>query len=279
MASPKGTGITRRDFVKGAGALALATTALDSSMFTGNAAPFTARAQSRSIGQGINILLIHGAFVDASSWNRVIGILQPQGFHILAAQNPNTSFENDVQATRAALQSLKGPTVVVGHSYAGAVISNVPTDATHVKGLVYIAAYATGEGESQNTISAKFAPPPLSKHIVSSYFKGYIQIDPPAFWDVFIQDAPKAEAQIFAAAQKPIEPSCFAGVTKSPAWKKFPSWYLVSRNDHAINPDAERYMAKRIGAHTREINSSHASPITHPRDVVDIIIAAAQGKS
>ncbi len=215
--------------------------------------------------------------MDASSWSKVIPLLQASGYHALAVQIPLTSFQEDVTTTSQALASLSGPTILVGHSYGGHVISNVGLHAENVLSLVYIAAFAPEEGESIPSINAHFPPPPLDEHLVPSYRSGFIWIDPAAFPQNFIQDVASTEARTLAVAQKPIAPGCFAAPSGSPTWKRVPSWYLVSKDDRAINPDAERFMARRMKATTREIDSSHASPVSHPEAVFDLIVAASQG--
>jgi pimeloyl-ACP methyl ester carboxylesterase len=224
---------------------------------------------SHPSGAGINVLLVHGAFVDASSW-KVIPFLQASGYNALAIQIPLESFEEDITTTEQALASLAGPTILVGHSYAGSVISNVRHNVSNLVGLVYVAAFAPEEGESISDINAHFPPPPLSNHIVPSYRSGFLWVDPPAFPENFIQDVQRAEARALAVVQKPIAPGCFSVPSGFPLWKRVPSWYLVSKHDRAINPDAERFM-------TREIASSHASPVSHPEEVFDLIVAAAHG--
>src|SRR2546426_3386635 len=271
---------TRRAFCKYIGAAAGAAVA---SIFVGEANTFSVHAASHQEGQsrqspgaGINVLLVHGAFVDASSWIGVIPLLQAQGYNVLAVQNALTSFEEDVQVTRQALASLSGPTILVGHSYGGAVITNAGTGAPNLHSLVYIAAVAPEEGESVMGIAQRFPTPPTLAHIVPSYRQGYNWIDPAFFPQDFVQDIAVAQARALAVVQKPITPACFTAKSGPPAWKKVPSWYLVSGNDRVIIADSERFMAKRIGATTRQSASSHASPVSHPQAVFEIIVAAAQ---
>jgi pimeloyl-ACP methyl ester carboxylesterase len=204
-------------------------------------------------GRGINVLLVHGAFADASQWLSVIKLLQAHGYNTLATQNSLASLEEDVNTTRQALASLAGPTVLVGHSYGGAVITNAGTDASHVRSLVYIAAFAPEEGESIMDIEKEFSAPPEAAYIIPSYRKGFDWIDPSAFPENYIQDVSLTETRALAVVQKPTASACFLSPTGRPAWKHIPSWYLVSSNDRAIQPETERFMAKRIGATTREM--------------------------
>src|SRR5258708_38441185 len=207
----------------------------------------------------------------------VIPLLQAQGYNVLAVQNPLSSLEGDVTVTRQALASLSGPTIVAGHSYGGAVITNAGAGAPNLHSLVYIAAVAPSEGESVMGIARQFPTPPITAHVVPSYRQGYTWVDPAFFPQDFVQDIAVAKARALAAVQKPITPECFMAKSGPPAWKTVPSWYLVSGNDRAINVDSERFMARRIGATTRQIASRHPSPLSHPRYGVRTRVAPAQG--
>jgi pimeloyl-ACP methyl ester carboxylesterase len=266
---------TRRNFCKTLGTVAATTAFLGQNTLSAHASSTQKVAASHRSGSGTNVLLVHGAFADASSWSKVIVLLQNKGYNVLAVQNPLSSLSDDVDTTRQALASLSGPTILVGHSYGGAVITNAGTGASNVRGLVYIAAFAPDAGESVGDINAKFAAPSGSSHILPSYRSGYIWVDPVAFPESFMQDVEKDEAQALAVAQKPIAPVGFGTPSGVPAWKQVPSWYLVSTHDRMINPDAEHFMAKRMGAKTYEVASSHASLISHPQDVVRLIVAAS----
>ncbi len=274
--SQKGSTTTRREFVKRAGAaVAGATLLLGPGTLSAHAASRQDARQSHASGAGMNILLVHGAFVDASSWSKVIPLLQAAGFHVLAVQNPNTSLKDDITVTSQALASLSGSTLLVGHSYGGTVITNVGLTAS-VTGLVYIAAFAPDAGESALSISTQY-PAPAGQHLVPSYRSGFIWLDPPDFPQLFIQDVSLTQGRALAAVQKPLAPECFGAPSGPPNWKTLPSWYLVSSQDRVISPTAERFMAGRMKATTREIDSSHASPVSHPLTVFDLIVAASQG--
>ncbi len=268
---------TRRTFVKRVGALAGATLLLGQTTFSAHAESSREGEPSYPSGAGINVLLVHGAYVDASSWSKVIPLLQANGYNTLAVQLPLATFKEDVTTTEQALASLSGPTILVAHSYSGSVISNVRSTVAHLVGLVYVAAFAPEEGESIPNITARFPAPPGSKFVVPSYRSGFLWLDPATFPDNFIQDVSRTEARALAVTQKPIAPACFSVPSGFPLWKRVPSWFLVSQFDREINPDAERFMAKRMGATTREIASSHASPVSHPREVFDFIVAASHG--
>jgi pimeloyl-ACP methyl ester carboxylesterase len=198
---------TRREFVKRvATAAAGATLFIEQNTFSAYAESMQEGRQSHPSAAGINVLLVHGAFVDASSWSKVIPLLQARGYNALAVQIPLTSFQEDVTTAKQALASLSGPTILVGHSYGGSVISNVGFTSSNVLSLVYIAAYAPEAGENAQSINARFSPPPLGKHLVPSYRSGFIWIDPVAFPQNFIQDVASEEARALAVAQKPIAP-------------------------------------------------------------------------
>ena len=228
------------------------------------------------MASNVNIVLVHGAFCDGSSWSNVVPLLQEAGHHVLAVQLPLTSLSDDITTTRQAVASLSGPVVLAGHSYGGAVITGAGTDAPNVTGLVYIAAYAPAEGENLGELNDRFPVTEGQKHIGPSYLKDTVWIDPNVFPQVFAADVNLTQARIMATVQKPTGFGCLSEKTVQPAWQKLPSWYLISENDQTINPDAERWMAQRTGATTSSIPSSHASPVSHPHEVANVILAAAQ---
>jgi pimeloyl-ACP methyl ester carboxylesterase len=224
-----------------------------------------------------NIVLVHGAFADGSSWSKVVGLLQKKGYNVTAAQIPLTSLEDDVAVTRRVLDAQKGPTVLVGHSYAGLVISEAASGASNVSGLVYIAAFGLDEGESIDALSKQGPAPPGSAAIHPDP-QGYLWLDRSAYPKVFAGDVNPAEASVMAAVQKPWAYKALTTKAGPPAWKNKPSWYLVSTNDQMIPPDAQRVMSKRMGATIRTVPSSHAVMVSHPKEVVDIITLAAASK-
>ncbi|MFD4922984.1 alpha/beta fold hydrolase [Streptomyces goshikiensis] len=228
------------------------------------------------------IVLAHGAFADASGWNDVIHTLQKRGYTVYAPANPLRSLSGDTEYLKSFLATLSGPVVLVGHSYGGAVITGAATGNPAVKALVYIAAYAPDQGESVGQATALGGgTTELLQHIVARPFPGAAtgdadaSIDPAYFRQLFAQDLPAAQAAQMAAAQRPAALATLAQPAGAPGWKTIPSWYLVARNDHTIPPAAERAMAKRAGARTVEINSSHAAMVSHPRAVSDLILNAA----
>lgn len=220
------------------------------------------------------VVLVHGAWADGSSWSKVIPILQKRGFGVVAAQLPLTSIDDDVAATRKLLATQTGPVVLVGHSYGGAVITNAANGVSNVKALVYIAAFALDQGESLDALS-KLGPAPAGAAQVRPDSNGFLWIDRAGFAQAFAADVDPAEASIMAAVQGPLSLKSFAGPSGAPAWKHLPSWYLVASNDQMIPPDAEQFMAKRIGAKVRSVPSSHAAMVSHPTEVADLIAEAA----
>lgn len=220
------------------------------------------------------IILVHGAFADGSSWAKVIPLLEADGYPVTAVQIPLTSLDDDVATAKRVIAAQKGPVVVVGHSYGGAAITGAATGEAHVKALVYIAAYAPDAGEMLAAPSEKFPAPPL-KSVLIPDAAGFLYVDRARFHDIFCKDVPAADARIMAAVQKPLNSSVFKATLAGAAWKNIPSWYIVSSEDQTINPDLERFYAKRMGATTTELKSSHVSFLSHPNEVVKVIEAAA----
>ena len=219
-----------------------------------------------------NIVLVHGAFADGSSWSRVIPLLQAKGYNVTAVQNPCTSLADDVAATNRALAQQDGPVILVGHSWAGVVITEAGMD-PKVVGLVYVAAFAPEEGEAVGELGKAYPPPPaLAAPIVDK--DGFMSLPVDAFFK-FGSDLPASEARVAAATQVPIHASAFAAKVSAAAWKAKPSWYIVSKLDNAIAPDEERFFAKRMKAKTTELNASHVSMLSQPKAVAEVIMDAA----
>lgn len=223
----------------------------------------------------MNVVLVHGAWADGSSWSKVIALLDPKRFNVTAVQLPLTSLEDDISVTRNALASQTGPTVLVGHSYGGAVITGAANDAPNVTALVYIAAFGLDEGESLQGLSSQGPATPGAAQIRPDEH-GFLWIDREGFAQVFAADVDPVDARVMAVVQKPLSIKSFSGKSGPPAWKHIPSWYLVSSNDQMIPPQAEEFMAKRMGATVRSIAASHASMVSHPREVADMIGAAVE---
>ena len=220
------------------------------------------------------IVLVHGAFADGSSWAKVIPILDGDGYNVIAVQNPLTSLADDIATTKRVIDAQKGPIVVVGHSYGGAVITAAAAGNPNVKALVYVAAFAPEVDEVLSAPGANFDPPPLSSALVPDA-ASFLYVDRAKFHDAICKDVPVAEARVIAATQKPVAGSVFTASVPGGAWKTIPSWYIVASEDRAINPQLERFYAKRIGATTTEIRSSHVPFVSHPKEVAKVIEAAA----
>jgi len=232
-------------------------------------------ATTASRAQKPSIVLIHGAFADASSWRKVIPILEGDGYMVTAVQIPLSSLSDDVAATKRVLDAQTGPVVLVGHSWGGAVISAAAADNKKVKSLVYVAAFAPEAGEVVTAAASKYSAPELNS-VLKPDEAGFLYIERARFRDAFAHDLPEADTRIMAATQKPIYGKSFGETQPAAAWKTIPSWYIVSTEDRAINPDLERYYAKRIGATTTELKASHVPFLSHPKEVARVIEAAAK---
>ena len=220
-----------------------------------------------------NIVLVHGAFADGSSWGKVIPILQAKGYNVTAVQNPLTSFADDVAATKRALALQNGPVILVGHSWGGVVITEAGVD-PKVVGLVYVAAFGPDAGEVVGDIGKSYPPPPsFAAPIVDK--QGFMSLPEDAFVKHFALDLPAAEARLLAATQGPIVASAFVTKVSAAAWKAKPSWYIVSQRDEAIDPNEERFFAKRMKATTTELGASHVPMLSKPREVAAVILEAA----
>jgi len=230
------------------------------------------------------IVLVHGAFADASGWAAVAKRLQHRGYTVYAPANPLRGLTDDSAYVKSFIDTLPGPLVLVGHSYGGAVITNAATGNANVKALVYIAAYALDENETVGAANELGGHPEeslLLANILPRPFPGGapdnpdVYINPAAFREVFAADVPAKEAAFMAASQRPGAFAAFGTPSGVPAWKTIPSWYLVASQDHTIPPTAERVMAARANAHTIEINSSHVAMISHPAVTTRLILRAA----
>ncbi len=221
-----------------------------------------------------NIILVHGFWADGSGWSNVIPTLQEQGHFVIAVQNPLTSLTDDVALTRQILAELEGPTLLVGHSYGGFVISEAAIDVPSVVGLVYISAFILDEGETLLGSGSKFPQLEVFQHLLVSV-KGLAWIDPDFFPQNFANDVDPEQARVLAASQVPGSASIFETKAGKPAWKSLPSWSLYGTEDKMIHPDQHRFMAKRSKATTKEITASHVPFLSHSNEVADIILQAA----
>jgi pimeloyl-ACP methyl ester carboxylesterase len=225
----------------------------------------------------LNIVLVHGAFGDGSHWRHVIPGLYRAGHRAIAAQNPLTSLADDVANARKLAEWMGGPTLLVGHSYGGAVITGAG-HAPNVVGLVYIAAFAPAEGESLTSILAADDPAPGAASVGPAFDDDFLWQDQDTFRDSFCQDLDETESLVMATTQRPLARRCYEDHSGDPAWTTRPSWYQVSSQDRMIRPETQRWMAQRIDAReTIELDTSHASFATRPTEVLELIIRAAGG--
>ncbi|WP_420712011.1 MULTISPECIES: alpha/beta fold hydrolase [unclassified Streptomyces] len=224
------------------------------------------------------VVLVHGAFADASSWNGVIERLQREGYPVVAPANPLRGLAVDADGLRAFLESVHGPVVLVGHSYGGAVISQAATDNAEIKALVYIAAFTPEVGESALELSNKFPGSTLSPNLdsVSNGAETDLYIKADKFHDQFAADVPEPITDLMAATQRPIAAGALEEKATGAAWKTIPSWSLIAGQDYNIPPAAQRFMAERAHAHTVEIDASHAVSVSQPAAVADLIEQAAR---
>ncbi|RZK21961.1 MAG: alpha/beta hydrolase [Hymenobacter sp.] len=234
-------------------------------------APQAAMAQTAP--QGIkNIVFVHGAFADGSSWAKVIPLLEAKGYHVTAVQNPLTSLADDVAATKRALAQQDGPVLLVGHSWGGMVISDAGNDAK-VAGLVYVAAAAPDANQSLGELT-QGSPTVGLKQIKAN--EGFLSMTPQGINEDFAQDLTPTERKVIVATQQPVAAAAFGDKMATVAWQTRPSWYIVASNDHMISPALEQAMAKKIKATTLTLQSSHVPMLSQPQKVADFIAEAAK---
>jgi len=220
-----------------------------------------------------NVVLVHGGFVDGSGWQGVYDLLTGDGYHVSIVQNPTLSLEDDATVTTRVLDRQDGPTVLVGHSYGGAVITEAGTH-ENVAALAYIAAFAPDKGESVNTLIAD-PPPGAPVPPILPPQDGFLFLDRAKFADSFAADVPPKQAAFMADSQVPWGVDALSGTITEPAWRLKPSWYLVATEDRMIPPPAQRAMSERAGATVTEAPGSHAIYVSHPQAVADLIKQAA----
>ncbi len=271
--------LSRRRMLQGSGAVLAALGLLGTTGF-GNPGLVQANEKEDAMSERHgsakpNIVLVHGAWADGSSWSAVIERLQKAGYNVTAPQFPLTALADNLARLRQVLVVQPGPTILAGHSYGGQIITALGTDAPNVVGLVYIAAFGLDEGETLGGLLLQGPPTPALAHLrIDAQGFGWLPQDD--FVEHFAADVDRDQANVMYAVQQPISLSAFADVMGVPAWKSLPSWYLVAKNDEAIPPDAERLFAQRMGATTVEIASSHVAMVSHPDDVVKLIKDAAR---
>jgi pimeloyl-ACP methyl ester carboxylesterase len=222
------------------------------------------------------VVLVHGAFADGSSWEKVIPLLQAKGLKVVAVQNPLTSLADDVAAAKRVIDAQTGKVVLVGHSWGGMVITEAGTS-DKIKALVYVAAFAPSEGEAAGALGKNYAVPPGIASLQADA-GGYLWVPADSIAKNFAQDVSPATAALIAATQGPIAAKAFGDVTTVAAWKTKPSYYIVAANDRMIAPDLERAFAKKLNAVTTTLQSSHVPMVSQPEKVAEVILAAVNAK-
>jgi pimeloyl-ACP methyl ester carboxylesterase len=219
-----------------------------------------------------NVVLVHGAFADGSGWRAVSDILERDGYSVTIVQEPETSLADDVAAAKRMIERVNAPLILVGHSYGGAVITEAGNE-PQVRGLVYIAAFQPDNGETLGDL-LKHTPPAANSAVPAG--EGFVIVDPKAFHADFAADLPVKEANFMAISQVPISVTGFGTPITNAAWRNKPSWYAVATQDRMINPDLERFMAKRAGSTTIEVKGSHSIFLSQPQIVAKLIEQAAK---
>jgi pimeloyl-ACP methyl ester carboxylesterase len=238
--------------------------------------PLTISAQSTSPAPIKNIVLVHGAWADGSSWSKVVPILEAKGFHVVCVQNPLTSLADDVAATNRTIDALDGPVLLVGHSYGGAVITEAGNN-PKVAGLVYVAAFAPDAGESSGSLAKPYGPTPGGAEI-RPIEDGFLVITPKGILEDFAQDLPLAEKTDLIATQGATQGAVLGATITTAAWHTKPSWFVIASNDRMISPEQERVTAKRMNATTLTVATSHVAMLAKPKEVADFIAGAASLK-
>ncbi|KPH06487.1 alpha/beta hydrolase (plasmid) [Rhizobium acidisoli] len=242
--------------------------ALGSTALAANAAPV-----GTSDNRKPTVVLVHGAFADGSAWNKVIPLLQNEGLKVVSVQNPLTSLADDVAATRRALDNETDPVVLVGHSWGGVVITEAGRHES-VKSLVYVAAFAPSEGQSVAELTKDYPTPSGFAHIIADK-EGFLTLSPEGVAKHLAQDLPADQTSLMAATQGPVRGRNFEEKVSDAGWKTKPSWYVISEQDHMIQPDLQKAMAKKISAHVVSLSAGHTPQLSQPAEVAKVILAAA----
>jgi pimeloyl-ACP methyl ester carboxylesterase len=221
-----------------------------------------------------NIVLVHGAWADGSSWSAAIERLQAAGYRVTAPQFAITKLADDVARLRHVLTRQDGPTLVVGHSYGGQIVTALGEDAPNAVGLVYIAGFGLDEGESIGGLLEQVPPTPAIAHLDIDE-QGFAWLPEDDFLNHFAADVDPMKARVMYAVQQPLHASALEEVMGTPAWKSLPSWFLVAEGDQTIPPDAQRQFSARMGATTTEVATNHVAMVSHPDEVVTMIETAA----
>jgi pimeloyl-ACP methyl ester carboxylesterase len=249
--------------------------AFSAALLTGVAASLVStrgRAANSAQVKAKNVVLVHGLFADGSCWTEVIARLQAAGLNATAVQNPLTTLPEAVASAERVLARQDGPTVLAGHSFSGMIVTEAGVH-PNVSALVYVAARAPDAGEDYTALAKTYPTPPASAGIVFDGDEG--RLSEQAFLRDFAGDLPEAKAKVLYAVQQPFNKALLAGKTMHAAWRSKPSYYAVSTDDRTINPDLERFMAKRMGAKTIEVKASHLALISHPDEIARLILEAA----
>src|SRR6201993_2911585 len=227
-----------------------------------------------SMNKKLSIVFVHGLWADGSCWSKVINPLTDKGYKVLSVQNPTTSLEDDVAATKRVLDRADGDVVLVGHSWGGSVITEAGAD-PRVKALVYIAAFAPDKGETAGSLSESGAKTILPRFVQDA--NGFLTLSREGVAKAFAADLTPKEQDVVYAVQQPASKTVFGDVGVNAAWRTKPSWYVVASEDNAINPELEKRMAQRANAKTTILRSSHVAMLSKPNEVLDVILDAAEG--
>jgi pimeloyl-ACP methyl ester carboxylesterase len=223
----------------------------------------------------LNIVLVHGAWGDGSHWRKVIPLLSKAGYNVVATQNPLTSLADDAETVKRLAESLDGKTILVGHSYGGAIITEAAAKCPNVVGLVYIAAFAPDDTENLGMLLGRTEPASGSANIYPDNY-GFLWIKRDKFRESFSQDCSEEESLIMAATHKPTSAKCFEDKPTTVGWKRLPVWYQISEKDRMIPPETQHFFAERMKAKTISLGTSHASMVSRPNEIANLIISAAE---